>query len=371
MTFFFFFFFCSSTFFQQGAPPLFPDWIRPWTPDLGNTGISFGMKLSTTPCVLIVAVVLLYISVHYAPHSLYEGQQRVRTVRCICSNFTSNFTTMRAANPSLASSTAVAQTKEKLGPTFLLILVSIRPQALEQRTLIRTTWYKGFSDSKDVMLRYLMGLKGLNVSDISRLHDENRQYRDLVFMEDFEEGYRALTNKTALLFRWAYENVDYTYLMKCDDDTFVYVHNMIVELRKRPTTGRLYYGAMVLNTTPKLNPNSKWRDTTWDLAKTYLPYARGGCYILSADLVTLMAKEFRHLKWYPNEDVSVGSWLAGFDYERRDDDLFCYNTKTKNVHPCRKDYRVAHLFHGQSWPKLQQLFHELQSQIPVVHVTLD
>ena len=105
------------------------------TPALGNTGISFGMKLSTTPCVLIVAVVLVYISVHYAPHSLYEGQQRVRTVRCICSNFTSNFTTMRAANPSLASSTAVAQTKEKLGPTFLLILV---PTLLKQLAAYHT-----------------------------------------------------------------------------------------------------------------------------------------------------------------------------------------------------------------------------------------
>ena len=319
------------------------------------------MKLPTTPCVLIAAITLLYISIYYAPHSLYEVR-RVRTVPCNCSDLTS----MRATSPPMATSTTVAQTKKKLGPTFLLILVPIRPHALEQRTLIRTTWYKGFNDSKDVMLRYMMGLKGLNVSDISRLHDENRQYKDLVFMEHFEEGIRVLTNKTALLFKWAYENVDYTYLMKCDDDSFVYVHNTIVELRKRPSTGRLYYGVMVFNTAPILDRKDKWYDSSWDLAKTYLPYARGGCYILSADLVMLMAKEFHHLKWHLNEDVSVGSWLAGFDYERRDDDLFCYISYTTNFHPCRKDHRVAHLFYGQSWLKLNHLFHELQSQVPVM-----
>ncbi|XP_065900989.1 beta-1,3-galactosyltransferase 6-like [Dysidea avara] len=323
------------------------------------------MKLSATSCVLIVAIVLLYISIRYAPHSLYKRRQvtvEPTGVPCNCSKLT----TIGVASHPIASSTAVAQIKKKLGPTFLLILVPIRPQALEQRTLIRTTWYKGFSDSKDVMLRYLMGSKGLNASDISRLHDENRQYKDLVFMEDFEEGIRVLTNKTALLFKWAYENVDYTYLMKCDDDSFVYVHNTIIELRKRQTTGRLYYGVMVFNTAPILDPKDKWKDTTWDLAKTYLPYARGGCYILSADLIMLIAKEFHHLKWHLNEDVSVGSWLAGFDYERRDDDLFCYISYTTNFHPCRKDHRVAHLFYGQPWPKLQRLFHELQSQMPVV-----
>ena len=249
--------------------------------------------------------------------------------------------------------------KKKLGPTFLLILVPIRPQAYEQRALIRKTWYKGFKDGKDVMLRYVMGLEGLNVSEWSRLHDENRKHKDLVFLEHFAEDIRLLTNKTAQVFKWAYENVDYTYLMKCDDDTFVYVRNTLLELRKRPITTRLYYGVMVFNTKPIRDPRNKWYDPTWDLAKTYLPYARGGCYILSTDLVTLVAREYHHLKGYLNEDVSVGAWLAGFDYERRDDDLFCYISYNIDFHPCRKDYRVAHLFHGVPWPKLQDTFKEL------------
>ena len=252
--------------------------------------------------------------------------------------------------------------KFKLGPTFLLILVPMLPKSRESRDLIRATWYKGFNDSEQVIMRFMMGVNGLDQSSISQLHKENETYRDIVFLHSFTESVRALTNKTIALMKWASDNVDFTYMMKCDDDTYVYVDNVINELKKRSTTTRLYYGVMAVNTTPIVDPDNKWTDTTWDLSPVYLPYARGGGYILSGDLIALLAKQSKHLKWHLNEDVSVGSWLAAFNYERRDDDLFCYVSYGQNFHPCRDDYRVAHLFHGQPKHKLKRSFYQLYSQ---------
>ena len=45
----------------------------------------------------------------------------------------------------------------KLGPTFLLILIPVLPSSNKGRVLIRETWYRGFRDSDDVMLRFMMG----------------------------------------------------------------------------------------------------------------------------------------------------------------------------------------------------------------------
>ena len=250
----------------------------------------------------------------------------------------------------------------KLGPTFLLILIPVLPSSSKGRVLIRETWYRGFRDNDDVMLRFMMGMNSLDQSEIRELREENSTHGDIVLLYDITEDVRALTNKTISLIKWATDNVEFTYMMKCDDDTYVYVDNVISELKKRLTSTRLYYGVMAIDTKPILDPDNKWRDTTWNLSAVYLPYARGGGYILSADLVLLLAKHSHHLKWHLNEDVSVGSWLAAFDYERRDDDLFCYVSYGQDLHPCRHDYRLAHLFHGQSKVKLKHLFYQLYKQ---------
>ena len=86
-----------------------------------------------------------------------------------------------------------------------------------------------------------MGVNGLDDSQINKLHKENKTHGDIVFLDNFTEGIWALTNKTIALMKWATENVEFAYLMKCDDDTFVYVKNAVMELKRRPTTKRLYY----------------------------------------------------------------------------------------------------------------------------------
>ena len=78
---------------------------------------------------------------------------------------------------------------------------------------------------------------------------------------------------------------------------------------------------------PIINKVDKWRDFKWNIFKKYLPFARGCCYIYTyyqKSLVQLLVKQHHHLKRHHLEDVAVGLWLAPFDYERRDDRLFCY-----------------------------------------------
>ena len=56
---------------------------------------------------------------------------------------------------------------------------------------------------------------------------------------------------------------------------------------------------------------------------TYVPFALGGGYILSADLITLLVHRRQYLAYHPNEDTAVASWIAAYSYERRNDKLMC------------------------------------------------
>ena len=58
-----------------------------------------------------------------------------------------------------------------------------------------------FSDSKDVMLRYIMGVNGLTESQMIHLHEENKTHGDLVFLNNFTESVWALTNKTIAIMK--------------------------------------------------------------------------------------------------------------------------------------------------------------------------
>ena len=241
--------------------------------------------------------------------------------------------------------------------TYLLIMVPILPSSFRSREMIRSTWYKGFTDGKDVMLRFAMGVKDLDTNLTKQLAEENSTYNDLLFLEDLKENKSALTNKTLMLMQWAHTNVNFTYFLKCDDDTYVFIKRMLSELKKRPTTTRFYYGVIDTKGRPK-KANETWPDLEWDISETYLPYALGGGYILSSDLVSLIAEDSEYLRWHPNEDTAVGSWLAPYKYERRKDKLICimfFNKKRSKKCP---QYHIMHLFFGVQREELEKIFIE-------------
>ena len=229
--------------------------------------------------------------------------------------------------------------------TFLLILVPIRPSDKDSRQLIRDTWFEGYKNTKDVALKFVAGIKNIESENQTKLTKENETFGDIIFVDTVEDV-AALTNKTLALINWAHHHVNFSYLMKCDDDTFVFVDNMIKELRKRPTTTKLYYGIMHSNIRPRRG-NRKWGDNEWEISKTYLPFAVGGGYILSHDLVAILSKESSHLKWHSNEDAAIGAWVSGFNHERRSSQSICMWRRYRHLSSC-KDPVSALLLYGHS-----------------------
>ena len=237
--------------------------------------------------------------------------------------------------------------------TYLLIMVPTRPSNTVSRQLVRDTWFKGFQNNKDVALRFVIGSRTLEPAKRLGYIKENETYGDMIFI-DAPEGAGVLTNKTLSLFIWAYQHVRYKYLMKCDDDTYVFITPLLDELKKRRTIKKFYYGkiAPTSNLTKPGYDDGKWADDDWGRGPYYIPFALGGGYILSYDLVALLSEQSPQLKWHIKEDTAVGAWLSAFDIERRNDDRFCYWLKGWYVIGCK-----CYKSHCSKWPVLVFMFH--------------
>ena len=189
--------------------------------------------------------------------------------------------------------------------TLLFIVVLTSPKGRERRDTIRETW---FSDIKrynsSVTAKFVIGVKELPEKDWEDLKQENRKFADILFLSELEDSYYELTNKVLQTFVWVDENLKFSYLLKVDDDSFVRLDVIISELEKSLQRAKLYWGFFRGDAHVKFR--GSWAEKNWHLCDRYLPYAQGGGYILSSDLVNFIAQNANLLQKFNSEDVSVG-----------------------------------------------------------------
>lgn len=225
----------------------------------------------------------------------------------------------------------------KLKSPELIILILSAPANANKRNTIRQTWLKlsdrGHKSNSDSTFKtkhyFAIGRLGLNNGLIKKINDEQLKYNDILILPMFD-SYSNLTYKVLKSFEWLNEHYDFgvtfKYVLKCDDDSFVRLDNLIHELQqlellyiksdKPPVTEKvspyvtvnmpkdfdhvvmstpdLYWGYFKGNT--KIKTVGKWKEDNWILCDYYLPYALGGGYLLSKSLVSFIAQNANYLK---------------------------------------------------------------------------
>lgn len=163
-------------------------------------------------------------------------------------------------------------------------------------------------------------------------------YKDMLLLENVTDEHETLSRRTLGSFQYVSENYkDFLYVLKCDDDSFVNLLAVTKELSRRTITGRYYWGQFL--GAGGIIREGAYAEHMWSVCETYLPYALGGGYVLSMDLVRLMAENAHHLRIYNNEDVSVGAWLAPYNIEYVSDSRFNTGAVSKG---CKTPYIVMH-----------------------------
>ena len=220
---------------------------------------------------------------------------------------------------------------------FVVVLSSVKGR--ERRDAIRSTW-KTYIDTDDelvLLTQFVIGTLGLLSADLDTLRQEQELNHDLILLPHLKESYSNLTLKVLESFIWADRNVKFSYLLKCDDDSFVMLHLIAEELSERVSTKSLYWGFFDGRASPK--KIGKYIEKDWFLCDRYLPYALGGGYIVSSDLVHKVALMSDKLRLYKNEDTSVGVWLSPYEAERRHDTRFDTEFVSRG---CRNNYLISH-----------------------------
>lgn len=221
---------------------------------------------------------------------------------------------------------------------FLVVLITTGPKYTERRSIIRSTWLA--RREPDVTAMFVVGVASLAPDERQTLEAEQARHGDLLLLPELHDSYDNLTAKLLHMFTWLDRHAHFRYVLKADDDTFARLDLLVAELRARgdpPGAERLYWG--FFSGRGRVKGAGRWRESGWELCDYYLPYALGGGYVISADLVRYVRLNAALLKMWQSEDVSLGAWLAPLDVRRVHDPRFDTEYKSRG---CSNKYLVTH-----------------------------
>lgn len=164
----------------------------------------------------------------------------------------------------------------------LLVLVISAVKNQNRRDAIRETWGR---PNGNVEIFFVL-------SRHQHLNAEKLVHNDILEV-DVPDEYRLLSRKLLESFN-SVRTMHFEYLLKCDDDSFVDVPRVIGELEHAPKT-RYYWG--YFDGDAHIKRAGKWKETGWILCDKYLPYALGGGYILSKDLIIYIVNNRDYLRY--------------------------------------------------------------------------
>ncbi|XP_025053874.1 beta-1,3-galactosyltransferase 6 [Alligator sinensis] len=188
----------------------------------------------------------------------------------------------------------------------------------------------------DLHLDFRFVLKADDDTFLRGLELEQSRHRDLLLLPELRDSYENLTAKILAMYVWLDLHLDFRFVLKADDDTFVRLDVLVEELRAKEPR-RLYWG--FFSGRGRVKSGGKWKESAWVLCDYYLPYALGGGYVLSADLVRYLRLSREYLNLWQSEDVSLGAWLAPVEVKRVHDPRFDTEYKSRG---CNNKYVVTH-----------------------------
>lgn len=220
---------------------------------------------------------------------------------------------------------------------FLVVVILSSPTSYKAREAIRRTWFNLVAlEQLSIVRLFAIGERDLPVEVREKVLEENYGFRDLLLLPDLVDSYANLTNKVVQSFQWINAQLDFDFVLKLDDDSFARLDLIYKELRDIKSE-RYYWGFFSGNA--RVKRVGKWAEKKWIMCDRYLPYARGGGYALSSDLVQYIADNAKLLQTFLSEDVSVGAWLGPLDIQRVHDERFDTEYISRG---CNNSYLVTH-----------------------------
>lgn len=225
-----------------------------------------------------------------------------------------------------------------------------------ERMAVRKSWMQHKSvKSSNVLARFFVAMHARKEVNVE-LMKEAEFFGDIVIVP-YMDNYDLVVLKTVAICEYGVRTVAAKHIMKCDDDTFVRIDSVMMEVNKIQPFKSFYIGN--INYYHKPLRYGKWAVTyeEWP-EEVYPPYANGPGYIVSSDIARYIVTEFelRKLRLFKMEDVSMGMWVEQFNGSK--DVEYVHSLKFCQF-GCIEDYHTAHY---QSPKQMTCLWEKLQIQ---------
>ena len=209
--------------------------------------------------------------------------------------------------------------------------------ALQARALgFRVRFFVGEAAESDVQDRWRKQSGSAAEGDIAaqlaheRLarESEQRQFGDLVILP-MADTYGNLTTKTLAMAVHTSVCGRGDFMVKTDDDVFIFAWRLAKRLQKVRTDASMYkrglgvyMGTFWVNAPPITATDSKNFEPMWGWkGKFYTAFAGGPFYIVSRPAINFLARNARRMnRHWRNEDMAMSTWMQGLDVEAVDEE---------------------------------------------------
>ncbi|CAD7702822.1 unnamed protein product [Ostreobium quekettii] len=200
-----------------------------------------------------------------------------------------------------------------------------------RRGRLRETWFPEnqaaldrLQQKENIVLRFVIG-KHDNPEMEQQIGDESNECGGCFLRIDFEERYLNLAHKTLAFISMVVSLYDADYIVKIDDDVYLRLDRLPSVVRQWSSMKKDYVGCMK-NGQIFTDRHYRWYEPQHRLlgSKTYFTHAWGCVYALSGRAAALLSSiDPNMLRFFNNEDVTLGSWLLAFNISHYDDRRLC------------------------------------------------
>jgi galactosylxylosylprotein 3-beta-galactosyltransferase len=238
---------------------------------------------------------------------------------------------------------------------FVLVLVHSGINQRTRRNAIRETWLSRHMIGDTRLVHwFVIGGKSAGNDVRTSLTDEQGRHGDLMIFWNVSNDYEELTFRSLQSMKHITSHYTFEYMLKTDDDVFLNTPVILSELKSLHPIKRLYWGHFSCHNPPM--EGGRWKENNWHWCDVYFPYAYGGMYVLSRDVVQLISDNSEHLQMYSCEDVSLGAWLAPYNLHRLNDARIFVQHGTD----CSRGHIAVHIQHYLAHKQMRKYYDNLK-----------
>lgn len=197
-----------------------------------------------------------------------------------------------------------------------------------RRAALRQTWFpadEGAARSLEqagIAIRFVVGRT--HEAELEAVMDEEERQHGNFLRLPMQERYDRLPYKVVTFMRAALERWDFEYLFKVDDDVYIRTDRVLPLVRQWRDSHADYISCMKQGQVFR-DKGLRWYEPQYALlGERYFTHGWGSAYALSMPAVRAVTSVPPGLlRFFSNEDVTVGSWMLAMNVTHLDDRRMC------------------------------------------------